>query len=88
MQFYVDWKGVAQDTQKRALLLHSAGMDVQDVFDTLEDVAFVATFVGEEDNVYKQALRNLDAYFAPKLNIPYERHVYKSINETRRSRNW
>jgi len=80
-QFYIDGKGVQNNDQKKALLLHSAGMDVQDIFDTLDNVPFVATVEGETDNVYKQALRNLDAYFAPKGNAPYERHIFRSLKQ-------
>ena len=80
-QFYIDGKGVQNNDQKKALLLHSAGMDVQDIFETLNNVPFVSTFEGETDNVYKQAMRNLDAYFAPKGNVPYERHVFRSLKQ-------
>jgi len=80
-QFYIDGKGVQNNDQKKALLLHSAGMDVQDIFDTLDNVPFVATVEGETDNVYKQAMRNLDAYFAPKGNVPYERHIFRSLKQ-------
>ena len=36
-QFYIDGKGVTGPDQNRALLLHSAGMDVQEVYITLEE---------------------------------------------------
>ena len=66
--------------QKTALLLHTA-MDVQDIFETLDDVPFVAAVEGEVDNVYKQALRKLNACFTPQLNVPYERHVFRSMKQ-------
>lgn len=44
---YVTGKGISNDAQKRALLLHVAGMDVQEIYFTLagdsEDVSFQAT---------------------------------------------
>jgi len=63
------------------LWLHSAGMNVQDVLETIRDVPFVASYQGETDNVFKQAMRNLDNYFAPKGNVPYERHVFHSLKQ-------
>ena len=36
---------------------------------------------GDTDNVYKQAVHNLDSYFAPKGNVPYERHVFRSLKQ-------
>ena len=38
-QFFIDDKGVTDPKQKRALLLHSPGMDVQEVYSTLEEAA-------------------------------------------------
>ena len=80
-QFYVDGKGIENNNQKRALLLHSAGMDVQDIFETLTDVPFAPLFEGDTDNVYKQAMRKLDGYFTPKGNVPYERHIFRSLKQ-------
>ena len=77
-QFYIVGKGIVQAEQKEALLLHSAGMEVQDIFDTLAEVA---AGEGEADDVYKAALRKLDAYFTPKLNVPYERYVFRTMRQ-------
>jgi len=62
-QFYVDGKGVQNNDQKRALLLHSAGMDVQDIFETLTNVPFAPLFDGDTDNVYKQTRLTEDSLF-------------------------
>ena len=80
-QFYVDGKGVENNNQKWALLLHSAGMDVQDIFETLPDVPFAPLFEGDTDNVYKQTMRKLDGYFTPKGNVPYELHIFRSLEQ-------
>ena len=45
-------------------------MDVQELFETLTDPSVPA---GETDNDYKTA------YFTPKVNIPYERHIFRQI---------
>lgn len=65
--YYVDASGVKDDKQKRALLLHLAGPGVQEIFETLEDT-------GES---YETALEKLTAYFEPRKNIPFERHVFR-----------
>ena len=77
-QFYVDGRGVTAATRKKALLLHRASMDVQEVFETLTDPGAPT---GETDNDYKAALRTLDAYFTPQVNIPYERHIFRHMKQ-------
>lgn len=37
---------------KKALLLHSAGMDVEDMYETLYPIGFLPAFEGEVDDVY------------------------------------
>jgi ribosomal protein S27AE len=77
-EFYLVGKGVTDVDQKKALLLHSAGMDVQDIFETLDNVPAPE---GEANDAFKQAMRNLDSYFAPKCNTPYERHIFRSMRQ-------
>ena len=36
-EFFLEAKGITKDSQRKALLLHCAGQDVQDIFDTLAD---------------------------------------------------
>jgi len=62
-------KGVTQPAQK-ALLLHMAGFDVQDIFETLAEPDV-------EGDVYVKAVTALGGYFQPRTNIPYERHVFR-----------
>src|SRR6218665_2642759 len=76
-EFYIAAKGVTSDVQKRALLLHTAGMAVQDLFDpgppggNADDAA----------SAYDVAMRTLDAHFSPKLNTPCERHVFRQMKQ-------
>lgn len=63
-----------------ALLLHSAGMAVQDLFETLSDPGPPAGQEGDDD-AYSTAMRKLDTHFAPKLNTPYERHVFRQMSQ-------
>jgi len=78
-QFRVDGRGISTVTRKKALLFHCAGMDVvQDIFETLTDPGAPE---GETDNEYLEALRMLDAYFLPQVNVPYECHVLGQMKQ-------
>ena len=62
--------------QRQALLSLVAGMDAQKINFTIEsdggDVSFQAT------------LQVLDYNFAPELNIPFERHLFRKISQESR----
>ena len=60
--------GVTDDGQKHMLFLHSAGPEVQDVFDTLQE---------DGEQTYANALRMLTEYFTPMRNSAYSRHVFR-----------
>lgn len=66
-------KGVANDTQKRALLLDVAGMGMQEIYFTL---------AGEDgDASFEATLKVLDDYFVPIANISFERHLFRQISQ-------
>ena len=69
-------KGVTDPDQKKALLLHSAGMQVQDVYFTMTEVEG-----GENDTSYDKTVNTLKAYFQPQSNVPYERHVFRNLSQ-------
>ena len=77
-QFFAEGKGVKDAKQKRSLLLHSAGMDVQEIYATLTDPGPPAG-TSDSANVYEKALRTLDAHFAPQVNVPFERHIFRQM---------
>ena len=77
-QFYVDGRGITAAARRKALLLHCAGVEVQEIFETLTDPGVAE---GEDDDVYKAALRTLDAYFTPQVNVPYERHIFRQMKQ-------
>lgn len=58
LQYYVVGKGITDPKQKKALLLHTAGMDVQEVFETLADPG-VASGVTDTADEYEKTLRTL-----------------------------
>ena len=73
-RLYVMGKGVTQDAQKQALLLHTAGLEVQDIYYTL---------VGDDENkTYDETVTILNGYFTPKQNVPFERHLFRQIVQT------
>ena len=57
------------DARQRALLLHYAGEQVYDIFETLTDT-------GESDD-FDKACEKLTAYFSPKKSIEYEVYVFR-----------
>ncbi|XP_022796419.1 uncharacterized protein LOC111334864 [Stylophora pistillata] len=73
-QLYALGKGITNDSQKCGLLLHTAGLDVQEVYFTLVPD-------GAEKN-YAETFKVLDDYFIPKANVPFERHLFRQISQS------
>ena len=69
-RLYVASKGVTNQAQKVALLLHSGGMELQEIFYTL------APEDGEAQNNFDNCLTILDNNFMPKVNVHFERHGF------------
>ena len=66
-------KGVKDDAQKQTLLLHAAGVDVQEIYFTL---------VSEEESAtFGKTMKVLDYYFVPKAYVPFERHLFRNISQ-------
>ena len=60
--------GITQDSQKRAILLHSGGKRVPEIFSTLNDTG----------TTYELACQKLNEYFSRKNNTIYERWVFRN----------
>ncbi|CAK8692680.1 uncharacterized protein LOC143462177 [Clavelina lepadiformis] len=77
---YVNGIGVTDDVQKRSLLLHTAGEEVQELYYSLvnEQNAIIQTF--------EETVNVLNEQFIPTANVPFERHVFHQLvqnsNET------
>jgi hypothetical protein len=71
-EFYLAARNIQNDGQKRALLLHTAGLEVQDVFDSLSDTG----------DSYANALEKLDAYFTPKKDVTHERRLLRRVQQS------
>ena len=67
-------KGTVEDRQKVALLLHTAGQEVQDLYYTL-------ACPEEELRDYKDVVELLDSYFVPNVNVPCEHHVLRQMDQ-------
>ena len=68
---YATGKGVSDDGQKRALLLHVAGIDVQEIYFTLVPDAGSATS--------EATVKVLDNDFVPRAKVPFERHFFDKL---------
>ena len=60
-EFYLSASGAGDYSQMRALLLHFAGLDVQDIFMHLEDA----------DMTYMTAMDALNNHFEPKKSVVF-----------------
>lgn len=68
-EYFVTSKAVTD--QKRGMLSHHAGVDVQDIFETL-------TETGDD---YDTAIAKLDEYSAPQVNVIFERHSLRQMSQ-------
>jgi len=59
--------------RKRALLLHYAGPDVDEIFDTLSNTG--------EDNDYDTAVAKLHEYFSPQVNTTYVVYNFRQAKQ-------
>ena len=65
--------GIEDAKQKRALLLHYSGPEVDEIFDKLEDTG--------EDKDYKKAVEKLTAHFNPQVNTTYEVYNFRKARQ-------
>ena len=67
LEYFLVASNITDKKQRRAVLLHLEGPEVQIVFETLSET-------GDD---YATALAKLTEYFEPKKNIPFERHLFR-----------
>ncbi len=80
-ELYADGKGLiitedatdATKPRRRALLLHFAGPDVQNIFSTLENTGEVTD--------YDAAVTALNSYFVPHVNAAFARQAFHKLNQ-------
>ena len=73
---YLVVKGITKDEQKTALLLHTGGMNFQELYYTL--------LTGTEIKPFAESMELFDNYFAPQLNIPFERLQFRQMEQASR----
>ena len=66
-------KGVTKDEQKTALLLHTGGLNLQELYYTLVPGTDIVSFT--------ESITLLDSYFSPQLNVPFERHQFRQMEQ-------
>ncbi|XP_062542448.1 uncharacterized protein K02A2.6-like [Armigeres subalbatus] len=66
----------ADTNKKKALLLHNAGLEVQEVYfdDPNREAAVPAT-----SDAYKETIKLLDKHFKPIVSIPHERALFRKM---------
>lgn len=69
--YFVKASNITKDEQKRALLLHVSGTEVQDVFESL----------GDTGTTFDAAVQKLTDYFRPKKNVAFERHLFRQARQ-------
>lgn len=78
LELFLEVNSVALAARKKSYLLHYAGPAVQDIF--YEIPGHDASPPAGSD-VYREAVRLLDDYFAPMASVPYDRFVFRSIRQ-------
>ena len=76
-EHYVNAEGLTDADRKFHTLLHTVGMDVQEIYDDLPDPAATAP---ANDDAYKTAVRKLNAYFHHEPNPTFERHIFRQMS--------
>jgi len=65
-EYFIIASGISNDNRKKAMLLHLAGRETQDIFETLN----------LEENTYQNAQTALNSHFAVKQNVTFERSKF------------
>lgn len=77
-EIYIMAKNITGNDRKKALLLHHAGEQVQDIWFTLNESSQEPA---EGDNIYNVCKDALMNYFSPKGNHTFQRHILRSMGQ-------
>ena len=72
-ELFADGKGVEHADQKKALMLHTAGLSALDIFFTLDE--------GTDESNHLKAKDALNKYFKQQANIPCERLCFREMSQ-------
>lgn len=93
-EIYARANSMNEPEEKLNWMLHYAGSEVQTIFDTLPSTGgeeeqqsgpYSSGYVFKRD-VYANAIEKLNAFFEPKQNVSYERHIYRQIQQKKDER--
>ena len=66
-------KGITKDEHKTALLLHTGGLSLQELYYML--------LTGADIKPFAESMELLDNYFAPQLNVSFKRHQFRQMEQ-------
>ena len=78
LQYKIDATGVTKNERKKAMLLHYAGMEIQEIWETLPEGSTDAEIPAGE-NSYTACVKALKAHFKPVLNFAFERREFHAL---------
>lgn len=78
LERYFDASGVSSQWEKRSMMLHQAGPDIQEIFDHLPGVDDIPQVLIDPP-YYDVAIQKLDEHFEPMRRKNYERHLFRQI---------
>jgi len=79
-EYFVLGEGITGTDRKRAMLLHLAGPEVQDIFEILPKRRDSEPVDQIDD--YALLVSRLNAYFLPKKNKIFERHIFRGLHQS------
>lgn len=79
LELFLEVNCVALASRKKSYLLHFGGSQIQDIF--FDTPGHDAQPPADSD-VYKEAIKLLDAHCAPFSNIPYDRYVFRQMKQS------
>lgn len=80
LQRYFDAAGITSQWDKRSVMLHLVGADVQEIFEHLPGVNEVPHVVADPP-YFDVAIQKLDEHFEPLRRRNYERHLFRQISQ-------
>lgn len=78
LEIYFEATNTNDQNKKRAMLLHSGGMALQDIYFNIPG-AHVTDL--DATHIYDTAIKKLDDYFSPKQSFLFERHIFRLMKQ-------
>ncbi|XP_053692225.1 uncharacterized protein K02A2.6-like [Sabethes cyaneus] len=78
LELYLEVNCVALASRKKAYLLHYGGAHIQDIF---YDIPGNDEAPPAGSDIFREAIKLLDAHFAPFSNTPYDRYLFRKIKQ-------